>query len=191
MSKQQSQSQANSSQQRKKLLNNQQNEIKKAFDYFDTAGSGVIDAINLKVVLRALGFDPTQEEIVKLIKDLGRGDNKYDTTKIDFQEFLEIMIVKMSLKDNHDDIKKAFLLFRDSNKKTITFESLKKVILDLDEDMTDQQILQLLKGANSSQGEFKDMEKDEVKKEKKQQEDENKIEVTEEQFIKILTRDLK
>ena len=26
------------------------------------------------------------------------------------------MIVKMSLKDNHDDIKKAFLLFRDSNK---------------------------------------------------------------------------
>lgn len=41
------------------LTDSQKNEIKKAFDYFDTAGSGTIDAINLKVVLRALGFDPT------------------------------------------------------------------------------------------------------------------------------------
>lgn len=47
-------------------------------------------------MLRALGFDPTKEEIVKLIRDLGKGETKFDTTKIDFQEFLEIMIVKMS-----------------------------------------------------------------------------------------------
>jgi centrin-1 len=50
----------------KKILNNQQvltdsqkNEIKKAFDFFDVTGSGTIEAKNLKVVLRALGFDPT------------------------------------------------------------------------------------------------------------------------------------
>lgn len=50
---------------RKKILNNQQvltasqkNEIKKAFDFFDISGSGTIEAKNLKVVLRALGFDP-------------------------------------------------------------------------------------------------------------------------------------
>ena len=41
-------------------------------------------------MLRALGFDPTKEEIVKLIRDLGKGETKFDTTKIDFQEFLEI-----------------------------------------------------------------------------------------------------
>jgi centrin-1 len=51
---------------RKKILNNQQvltssqkNEIKKAFDFFDISGSGTIEAKNLKVVLRALGFDPS------------------------------------------------------------------------------------------------------------------------------------
>jgi Ca2+-binding EF-hand superfamily protein len=64
-------------------------------------------------VLRALGFDPTSEEIVKLIRDLGKGDQKFDSTRIDFQEFLEIMIVKMSQKDSLDDIKKAFNLFKD------------------------------------------------------------------------------
>ena len=41
-------------------------------------------------MLRALGFDPTKEEIVKLIRDLGKGETKFDTTKIDFQEFLEM-----------------------------------------------------------------------------------------------------
>lgn len=53
---------------RKKILNNQQmltesqkNEIKKAFDFFDVSGSGTIEAKYLKVVLRALGFDPSNE----------------------------------------------------------------------------------------------------------------------------------
>jgi centrin-1 len=65
---------------RKKILNNQQvltasqkNEIKKAFDFFDISGSGTIEAKNLKVVLRALGFDPSNEEISNLIRDLGTG----------------------------------------------------------------------------------------------------------------------
>lgn len=51
---------------RKKILNNQQvltesqkNQIKKAFDFFDLSGSGTIQAKYLKVVLRALGFDPS------------------------------------------------------------------------------------------------------------------------------------
>ena len=51
---------------RKKILNNQQmltesqkNQIKKAFDFFDVSGSGTIEAKFLKVVLRALGFDPS------------------------------------------------------------------------------------------------------------------------------------
>lgn len=82
---------SNSAAIRKKLLSNQQvlnetqkNEIKKAFDFFDITGSGTIEAKNLKVVLRALGFDPTKEEIIKLIRDLGKGDTKFDVTRIDF-----------------------------------------------------------------------------------------------------------
>ena len=87
----------------KKILNNQQilsksqkDEIKKAFDFFDITGSGTIEAKNLKIVLRELGFDPLiNEEIVKLIRNLGSWDQKFDVKKIDFQEFFEIMIIKM------------------------------------------------------------------------------------------------
>jgi hypothetical protein len=45
--------------------------------------------------LRALGFDPSNEEIVKLIKELDREIKSLEEEMIDFQEFLEIMIVKM------------------------------------------------------------------------------------------------
>ena len=99
---------------RKKILNNQKilnesqkNEIKQAFDFFDITGSGrdkvqgyscllgTIEAKNLKVVLRALGFDPTKEEINKLLKEIGKENENYEKSKIDFQEFLEIMVIKM------------------------------------------------------------------------------------------------
>jgi len=39
---------------------------------------GTIEAKNLKVVLRALGFDPTNEEIVKLIKNVGKQEQTVD-----------------------------------------------------------------------------------------------------------------
>ena len=59
----------------------------------------------LKVALRALGFDPSKEELRKMILDVegkekvGSGQNR-----IDFAEFLEIMINKMSEKDTSPDL---------------------------------------------------------------------------------------
>ena len=38
-------------------------EIKEAFDLFDTDGSGEIDSKELKVAMRALGFEPKKEEV--------------------------------------------------------------------------------------------------------------------------------
>ena len=82
-----------------------------------------------------MGFDPSTEEISNLIRDLGNGKEnaKFDETKIDFQEFLEIMIVKMSQKDSNEDIQKAYKLFVDesTNPRVITKNSLAKVVQDL------------------------------------------------------------
>lgn len=44
------------------LTEQQRAEVRQAFDLFDTDGQGVIDANALKVVLRALGFEPRKEE---------------------------------------------------------------------------------------------------------------------------------
>ena len=73
------------------LSEKQKKEIKKAFDLFDPSGTGTIEARELKVALRALGFDPTTDDVKKLIAN-------YDlehTGKIDFFEFLSILIAKI------------------------------------------------------------------------------------------------
>jgi centrin-1 len=78
------------------LSESQKQEIKQAFDLFDTSGSGTIQAKELKVALRALGFEPTVEEIKNLIGNF----DKDQSQRIDFHEFLDIMITKMSEKDS-------------------------------------------------------------------------------------------
>lgn len=44
-------------------------EIQEAFDLFDTDKTGFIDTKDLKVAMRALGFEPKKEEIKKLIAE--------------------------------------------------------------------------------------------------------------------------
>ena len=81
---------------KQELTDAQKNEIKEAFDMFDTAGMGVIEDKELKVALRALGFNPTKDEIKSLISQ----SDKDNSMRVDFQQFLEILILKMSEKDS-------------------------------------------------------------------------------------------
>ena len=37
---------------------------------FDTASQGVIDSKDLKVAMRALGFEPRKEEVKKMVREL-------------------------------------------------------------------------------------------------------------------------
>lgn len=55
---------------RQELTPEQKAEIEEAFDLFDTEGSGYIELKDLKVALRALGFEPAKQEIKRLISDL-------------------------------------------------------------------------------------------------------------------------
>ena len=61
---------------------------------------------DLKVALRALGFEPAKEEIKRLISDLNNGPaassrekDKEGQVSIDFNDFLDIMTTKMSERD--------------------------------------------------------------------------------------------
>ena len=85
------------------LTDEQKQEIREAFDLFDTDGSGTIDAKELRVAMRALGFEPKKEEIKKMIADI----DKDDSGSIDFNEFLEMMTAKMSEKDSREEIRKV------------------------------------------------------------------------------------
>ncbi len=73
------------------LTEEQRQEIKEAFDLFDSEGNGVIDTKELKVAMRALGFEPKKEEVKRILQELDRTGEGV----IKYEEFLELMTQKM------------------------------------------------------------------------------------------------
>uniref|UniRef100_A0A8D2KL80 EF-hand domain-containing protein n=1 Tax=Urocitellus parryii TaxID=9999 RepID=A0A8D2KL80_UROPR len=68
---------------RKKLTEEQKQEIWEAFDFFDAEGTGTINVKQLKVAMReGLGFEP-KKEIKKMIGEI----DKDGTGKINFSDF--------------------------------------------------------------------------------------------------------
>ncbi|KAM9816833.1 uncharacterized protein ACB057_002094 [Neosynchiropus ocellatus] len=126
------------------LSEEQKQEIKEAFDLFDTDGIGSIEAKELKVAMRALGFEPKKEEIKKLISEV----DKVGSGKIDFADFLSIMTVKISEKDTKEEILKAFRLFDDDNTGKISFQNLKRVANELGEKLTDEELQEMIEEAD-------------------------------------------
>merc|ERR1712135_6078 len=88
-------------------------ELKEAFDEFDKDGSGTITTKELLPVLRSIGQNPSEDEILSLVIEY---DVNGDGT-IDFDEFVEMM-TKQNLEnvDQTAEIKEAFKMFdRDGN----------------------------------------------------------------------------
>ena len=128
----------------KELTDEQKQEIKEAFDLFDTDGSGEIDSKELKVAMRALGFEPKKEEIQKMISDV---DDDGSGT-IGYEEFLKMMTHKILNRDPKDEILKAFRLFDDDETGKISFKNLKRVAKELGERMTDEELQEMIDEAD-------------------------------------------
>merc|ERR1712084_184752 len=126
------------------ITEEQKQEIKEAFDLFDTDGSGNIDSKELKVAMRALGFEPKREEIKKLISEV----DKDGSGVIDFPEFLDMMTAKMAERDPREEMLKAFRLFDDDETGKISFKNLKRVAKELGENMTDDEIQEMIEEAD-------------------------------------------
>eukprot|EP01065_Artemidia_motanka_P034877 TRINITY_DN42869_c0_g1_i1.p1 TRINITY_DN42869_c0_g1~~TRINITY_DN42869_c0_g1_i1.p1 ORF type:complete len:215 (+),score=90.86 TRINITY_DN42869_c0_g1_i1:56-646(+) len=164
------------------LTPQQKAEIKQAFDLFDAEGTGKIQAKDLKVALRALGFEPKKDELKRLVSAV----DKEGTGLLDFNMFLELLVRKMGEKDSKEETMKAFELFCDaagSDKsgrgRVITFEDLRSVAEDIGETMTDEELMEMIDFAT----------KHRARKEKDKMKDGGRdTAVSEEEFMKLLKK---
>jgi centrin-1 len=128
----------------REISEDQKQEIREAFDLFDTDGSGAIDAKELKVAMRALGFEPKKEEVIKMINEVDTDGSGL----IRFEDFFRLMSTKVLNRDPKEEILKAFKLFDDDNTGKISFKNLKRVAKELGEKLTDEEIQEMIDEAD-------------------------------------------
>ena len=128
------------------LTEDEVNEIKEAFDLFDSDKSGEIDVDELKQALKNLGIDAKNQTLANMMADL----DKDGSGKIDFDEFINMMTAKMSDRDTREDLQKVFRLFIGDDDKAdkIELKHLKKVARELNENMTDEELDEMIKRAD-------------------------------------------
>ncbi|KPI83141.1 putative centrin putative caltractin [Leptomonas seymouri] len=157
------------------LTKDQLEEIREAFDLFDTDGSGTIDVRELRIAMRALGFEPRKEELRQLVSDAAGGNgytvstgngtsssaNNSSTTStavaaatgngsgvVTYSQFVHMMAQKMSQRDSREEMLKAFVLFDTEGTGKISFQNLKRVAMELGENMTDAELQEMIDEAD-------------------------------------------
>lgn len=71
---------------RPEISEEQKQEIKEAFELFDTDKDGALDYHELKVAMRALGFDLKKPEVLKILRD----HDKQGQGLMEFDDFAKI-----------------------------------------------------------------------------------------------------
>ena len=118
------------------LSSEEVDEIKQAFDLFDTNGTGKIDPKELKAAMQSLGFDSKNPTIYQLIADLDTPEAERNGG-ISFDDFVDAINDKLGDKESKEGIRRIFDLFIDDpNADTITLSSLKKISKELGENTT-------------------------------------------------------
>jgi len=122
------------------MTDEQKREVKEAFDLFDTDNSGAIDAKELKIAMQALGFEPSSDEVAKMVRDIDVDGN----ATVEFEEFLEMMEGKMSGKDPVEEMSKAFKLYDIDGKGKITVGDMQRVAKELGENLSKDELQGIL-----------------------------------------------
>ena len=86
-------------------------------------GSGAISSKELLGVMRAMGQNPTEDELLNLVMEVDLDGNG----TIEFPEFLEMMKTKAGEVDQESDLREAFKIFDRDRDGFIDMKELKRV----------------------------------------------------------------
>ena len=107
--------------------------MQEAFNLFDRDGDQTISVDELGIVLRSLGQNPTDDEILDMIREV---DDNGDGT-CGYDEFLLLMSKRMNETENDEEMYEAFKKFS-AGKEHITLEDLKRVLRENGENMSEE-----------------------------------------------------
>ncbi len=124
----------------KDLTDDQLTELREAYDLFDADKVGSIDLHELKVLMRALGFDVKKKDVVKLVHEADPHGKTTGEGKVDFNVFLDIMTEKYARREPSNEVKKAFELFDDDKTGKIGMRNMRRIARELGENLSEEEL---------------------------------------------------
>ena len=127
------------------LTQEQKAEIDDAFQIFDPAGKGELDFHQLKVAMRALGFDVPKSEVLNILARYDKrpsaagGSSSVIGRVIRREDFHREMTHRVLERDPEEEIRRAFSLFA-NGKDTIDAGDLERVSQELSENISEDEL---------------------------------------------------
>lgn len=118
------------------LTEDQRQEIKQAFTVFDSNSDGKLDYHELKVAMKALGFDAKKSEVLDLLRTYDPQNKRLIT----YDDFFQVMKTKILQRDPEEELRRAFDLFDVNHTGKITFADLKRVAHEIGENLRDDEL---------------------------------------------------
>lgn len=125
-------------------------EIQEVFSLFETRGNGQVEACKVGDVLRALGLNPTEGDVHKLVGEVKDGSS------IAFQSFLPLYVAVAKKKDENtstaEDFVEGFRVFDKDANGTIASAELRHLLTTLGEKMEEVDVENLIQPFEDQHG---------------------------------------
>ena len=119
-------------------------ELKEYFEMFDRDGDGLVGKIELGNILRCIGYEQSEQDVNEWINEFDEDGDK----KINFEEFISLMLRYLIVNDVEDELIEAFKIFDKGGNGTITVNELKHVMMTLGEKLPEEEVDEMIKEAD-------------------------------------------
>ena len=120
------------------------NEYMDAFNMFDTNHDGTITPQKLGELMRKLGQNPSEADLIEMIEAVGKKGSR----KIGFEEFVEMMESKNNECDTEEELINTFRVFDTESNGLISVQNLANIIRTLGETLTEKEIDEIITEAD-------------------------------------------
>ena len=125
-------------------------DIKEAFELFDSNGDGRINAREIRSAMQSIGYDEKNPTVYEVMTELDNPRNK-NSGGATFNDFCQTVNYRVPERETTEDLRKVFNLFLDDpNSDTTSLESIKRVADELGENIEEIELNAMLNKASKS-----------------------------------------